>query len=229
VTIDQAYRFVNFIANKEQKGNIKPNDFNLLAISAQLEAVMNCLGNQKRLNDVFVPQSGYKVNQQMKERILPLIKQSQVLTTGSGGKAPYPSDYFGYDSIQHPNGTIVTIVESDQLARMKKSLITPPTDDDPFACFHGDGIEIAPASFTNAYLFYVKRPVDPNFDYNYVNQVAVFNTSTTPQLSGKVSQNFEASERLHREICMIILSDVGINLSDERMTAYANQVIENRP
>lgn len=228
MTIDEAYRLVNYVANKEQKGEIKPDEFNLLAIQAQLEAIMTRLGNQKRLNDRFIPPTGYKVNQQAKEEILPLITKSPALVPASG-IAPYPIDYFGYDNVQRVDGTPITIVESDQLGRIKKSYITPPIESDPFCCFHSNGIELAPGTLSDAYLYYVRRPVNPNWDYTVSQQVYVYNSGSTPQLSGKVSQNFEVAERLHKEICMIILKYVGVNLSDDRLTEFATRVQETNP
>lgn len=227
--INQAWRIVNFVANKQQKGKILPSDFNALAVQAQFECMLNCLGNQKRVNPKFIPPTGYKVNQQSKEDILPLIVKSPTPLSLSAGIAPYPSDFFSYDNLLRADGTIVTMIENDQLGRMKKSLITPPIDSEPFACMHSEGIEIAPAGLTDVYLTYVKRPADPNWDYTIDHQIFVYNSTATPQLSGKISHNFEMPERKHKEICMIILKYIGINLSDEALTQFATQVQETQP
>jgi len=228
MTIDSCFAFCQYVANKEQKGIIKPADFNRMAIQAQLEVIMNCLGNQKRLNDRYLPPTGYKVNQQMKEQIMSLIVKSSVLVPASG-IAPYPDNYFGYDNLQREDGTPITILESDQLGRIKKSVITPPIEEEPFACLHSEGIELAPADLDDAYLYYVKRPENPNWDYTIQNQAYVYNSTATPQLSGSVSHDFEVSERLHKDICMIILRYIGVNLSDYQLTEFANQVQERNP
>jgi len=117
-------------------------------------------------------------------------------------------------------------LESDQLGRMKKSVITPPIAAEPFACFHAEGIELAPASLADAYLYYVKRPVDPNWDYTITSQVEVYNSTSVPGNTGKISHDFEVSERLHKDICMIVLRYIGVNLSDYQLTEFANQVQE---
>lgn len=229
MNIDVCFRIVNFIANKSQVGQILPSDFNILAIQAQLEALMNSLGNVKRVNDKFIPQTGYKVSQQAKEDILPLIVRPTSPLVMSGALAPYPDDYFSYDNLQRADGTTVTIVESDQLARIKKSFITPPIDSEPFACIHAEGIEIAPSSLNDVYLYYIRRPKDPNWDYTSLNQRFIYNSTATPQLSGKISQDFEIAERKHKEICMIILKYIGVNLSVEQLTQFATQVQESTP
>lgn len=39
MTIDELYRFVQFLANKDQRGFIKPSEFNLAATRAQLDII----------------------------------------------------------------------------------------------------------------------------------------------------------------------------------------------
>ena len=39
MTIDEVYRFIQFIANKDQRGFIKPSEFNLAATRAQLDVI----------------------------------------------------------------------------------------------------------------------------------------------------------------------------------------------
>lgn len=229
MTIDFAYRLVNLIANKEQKGIIKGSEFNELAIEAQLEAVLTILGPTERLDARFTPPIGFKVNQQAKEQILTLITKAPSALALTNGIAPYPTNYLAYDILQRADGTPITIVENDQLGRMKKSLITPPIESDPFGCFHGEGIEIVPATISDAYLYYVKMPQDPNWDYTVSNSEEVYNASSTPQLSGKVSYGFDTPRRLHKKICMIILKYLGINLSDLQLSAFATQVQERNP
>lgn len=226
MTIDFAYRLVKLIANKEQKGILKGADFNQLAIEGQLEAILTVLGLPERLDARFVPPVGYKVNQQAKEQVLTLITKTPAVLVLTAGKAPYPTDYLSYDNLERADGTPVTILENDQLGRIKKSVITPPIEEDPYGCFHGEGIEIAPETLTDVHLYYVRIPKEPNWDYTISNDTEVYNGTATAQLSGKVSQNFETPARLHKKICLIILKYLGINLSDAQLTAFATQIQE---
>ena len=47
MTIDELYRYIQFIANKEQRGFIKPTEFNLLADRAQMELFTKRYNNLK--------------------------------------------------------------------------------------------------------------------------------------------------------------------------------------
>ena len=47
MTIDELYRFVQLIANKEQRGFIKPSEFDLLAEQAQLDLIHDRVASTK--------------------------------------------------------------------------------------------------------------------------------------------------------------------------------------
>lgn len=228
MTIDFAYRLVNYVANKEQKGNIKGDEFNLLVVQAQMEVILTFLGPQERLDNRFVPPIGYKVNQQAKEALLPLIVKTPPLTF-TDGLAPYPSDYLSFDIVERSDGTPITLLDNDQFGRIKKSLVTPPTAEEPYACMAGNGIEVAPGDLTDVQLIYVKKPKDPNWDYTMSGQTEVYNGTSTPQASGKVSYGFDTPERLHKKICIVILKYIGVNLSDSALTQFATMVQERNP
>lgn len=229
MTIDAAYRLVTGIVNKEQGGNVKPALFNELSIQCQLEAISVRLGNQKMLNGRFVPPIGYKSTQIAKEEILPLLLRPTTPLTIISNMASYPGDYFAYDHLQRADGTLFINLESDQMGVMRKSQITPPIEDDPFVCFHANGIEIQPGTISDALLYYVKRPVDPNWDYTINGQTYTYNSTSTPQQTGKVSQNFTLPEKVHKEICLRILKYLGIPLDMDRLTTIASQIESTTP
>ena len=49
MNIDEAYRFVQFVSNKEQRGNVTPSQFNLAAKSASLEYYDDLFGGVKKI------------------------------------------------------------------------------------------------------------------------------------------------------------------------------------
>ena len=44
MTVDEVYKFVQFMANKEQRGYINPSEFNMLAKRAQLDVSKEKVG-----------------------------------------------------------------------------------------------------------------------------------------------------------------------------------------
>ena len=47
MTIDELYKFIQFIANKEQRGFIKPSEFNMLAERAQIDLIHDRVARYK--------------------------------------------------------------------------------------------------------------------------------------------------------------------------------------
>jgi hypothetical protein len=74
-------------------------------------------------------------------------------------------------------------------------------------------------------LSYVKNPVDPNWDYTIVDGQPVYNATSTPGQTGKVSQDFSVNPNTnaHLEICFMILQSVGVNLDALQITQYSLQ------
>ena len=48
MTIDELYQFVQFAANKEQRGYVKPSEFNMLATRAQIDVIQDRYGKHTR-------------------------------------------------------------------------------------------------------------------------------------------------------------------------------------
>ena len=58
MTIDELYRFVQYVANKEQRGFIKPSEFDLLAKRSQLDLIKDRVGKPSSA----IKEEGYKSN-----------------------------------------------------------------------------------------------------------------------------------------------------------------------
>lgn len=229
MTINQAYLLIQYIANKNQRGNITPENFNILAPSAQLEFINSRLGNIKRLaGGRVVPDAGFKSNQILREDIRTIIKDTASLTVNTTtGKASYPGDYLFFNNIELSDGTPITVVDSDQIGRIRKSRIHPPTAEFPFATLDRSSIQIYPVNVNNVVWSYLFIPPDPNWDYQVINGKPVYNVGSVPQATGKVSQDFVIPVNRHKEICMIMLREIGINLDMDTLTKYANSMLEN--
>lgn len=219
MTIDQAYRLVNSIVNKEQRGYVKPSDFNNWAIVAQIEAISDRLTNVKKLNERMVPQYGYKIDAKVKNELRELVTGPVALTLVAG-LADYPENYFYIDSFQPGNYLKVSIIDTDQYSEVKQSLIYPPDADHPVAVFYGDKIRIDPPA-TVVLWTYLRYPEDPNWDYTLVTGQPVYNSTLVPGLTGKISHNFEVDRSLHTEICWRICKYAGMNIDMTTVTQMA--------
>jgi hypothetical protein len=218
MTIDQAYQFCQKILNKDQRGYLKPSDFNLWAPIAQIETISDRLGNVNKVNDRLVPPYGYKMNRKIQNELRPLLIGPVDLIPVSG-EAPYPSDYFYIDSIHLADFTPITVLDTDEYPSLKKSVIKPPTSDYPVAVFYGDHILLDPSQTVK--WSYIKYPTDPHWDYTIVSGVPVYNSTNTTGVTGVISNNFSVDTSLHLQICYRILKYAGINIDMDAVIQFA--------
>lgn len=202
MTIDQAYRLILSLANKELRGYINPNLFNLWAPLAQIEAVSARIGNVKKLNERNVPMLGYKINDHVKNQLRQLLVGPVTLPVSSSVSA-YPSDFWYLDSIQTTGNKPITPIDTDELARVQDSAIYPPTADYPTVTFFGSGVAIRPSTVSVLWT-YLRYPLDPVWNYDLVSGKPVYNAVG--------SQDFEVDRDLHTEIVWRICKYAGMNI-----------------
>ena len=96
MTIDELYRFVQFMANKEQRGFIKPSEFNLLAQQAQLDLIHDRVARYKTEAESRTKASTALVqNHSVLDDIRSVVFRKQLVYDDSGlGVWKYPVDEF---------------------------------------------------------------------------------------------------------------------------------------
>jgi len=219
MTIDQAYRFVNYVANKKQYGYIKPDDFNLLAPQAQISVVMNAYGNPKTYqNGRPIPIIGHSMTTKTQDDLLPLLKRDD--NGGAGfptvnNELDYPIDYLHIDTLERLDVSSFdsfSHLSTSEIIKRRTSHVQPPTTRFPAVAFYSDKIRVYP-NLTDVVIVYIRTPVDPVWAYTLVGINPVYDSVNSTQ--------FELPIDKHNEICMFILQNIGINLSHNELTQYA--------
>lgn len=224
MTIDQVYRFVNFIYNKKQNGYITPEQFNDLAPIMQMSFINDRLGNVRKYRPHDpVPAYGFGMNQKTREELRPLLVKPTT-TAVTSGVAVIPSDFLYYDTVTAA-GKLVPEVTEDQITDLNNSLIRPPTAVYPKMVVHSNGLNIYPDTITSIKLSYVRIPATPLWNYTMVNDEAVY-AATGGIIGGGNSQNFETSPGTHLEIANMLLSAFGVNLGLSEVVEYAEMGIQ---
>ena len=192
VSIDNVYQQVLAIANKEQRGYITPQEFNLLARKAQLdifETYFHEIGiaEVQRSNDT---EYGDKI-EALKEKISPFEKFEVAMSAVSSNELTLPTS-----TAVHKLGTVfynagsfnvvVDPVEKKDLTYIERGGKTGPSDRRPVYVRKTDSvIKLFPASPTVSYSTsnvtcnYVAKPADPNWTYVVVNNRALHNSSAS--------------------------------------------------
>jgi hypothetical protein len=224
MNIDQLYRFVNFVSNKEQRGNITPDNFNLLVKTSQIEFISKRIGNVEILSRNIIGRGGnaqtdvtpygYKSHRRIDEDLRPLVYGPIEIPIGNpSGLFSYPYGYIWPDSLQKNDFRVIRIIDSDQYPFVKHSVISPPTEKFPICIFRGSYGFIDPYSIGSFQMSYLKYPPDPFWNYISVND--------EPQYNPSGSVNLSIPEHTHMDVAMLILQHVGINLDSAQITEYS--------
>ncbi len=218
--IDQAYRLIQLLYNKEQGGNITPAQFNVAAEVCQISLVNDLLGNEAEYQPGMpIPKTGFSINQKNREELRPIITPFSTIAVASG-LAAYPADYLYYDTMTTTGGLLITEATPDEIAILNQSQIKPPSTSYPNFVLHSDGLRIYPTSITSMKLSYVRTPIVPVWNFTTVNNEPVY-AATGGEIGDGDSHNFELSPLTHIRICMKIAQYFGVNLSMAQVTLYA--------
>tara|TARA_R100001015_G_scaffold18478_2_gene11721 strand:+ start:967 stop:1905 length:939 start_codon:yes stop_codon:yes gene_type:complete len=106
MTIDELYRFVQLIANKEQRGFIKPSEFDILAQQAQLDLIHDRVARYKTEAEAAGRSSRVLVqNHSVLDDIRSVVMKEQLT---------YDSDENGYGVWKYPINEINELTKKEQ-------------------------------------------------------------------------------------------------------------------
>ena len=100
INIDEMYRFVQFVANKEQSGFIKPTEFNLAVDRAQMQLFMERYNNPAEYQPGRpIPRVAYQQTQKISDDLREFIRRVNITKTGT--VFLYPNDYIHFSKANH--------------------------------------------------------------------------------------------------------------------------------
>ena len=211
MTIDELYRFVQFLANKDQRGFIKPSEFNLAATRAQLDIIEEKFKSEnthKNLDD-----------------LAPVVEKATITFNSAGnGAFSFPTRFLHFISMTF-DGSTVELLGHEKLQNRLSSELVAPTAAYPVAVMIDDGFEIF-ASSTEAtsgtcIITYIKEPLAPTWTSTVVNGVAVYNASASD------AQELTLPTSTHKDILHKILEYVGVSSREQDITAFGSSFDES--
>jgi len=207
VNIDTVYQKVLMFANKEQRGYITPQEFNLFADQAQLEIFEQYfydinfyllkLGNSKEYSDI-------------RDNINEKIAVFETTATSSGGILPV--DLYRLGTVISDN-IEVEEVQPNEILYINSSPLTAPTLTRPVYVRVSETNIVTYPSLGALTYNYIKKPVKPNWNYVVVNGKAMYDNSqvTHFQLHGS-----EESELVYK-----ILKYAGVSMRKDNVVQIA--------
>ena len=215
VSIDTVYQRVLALANKEQRGYITPQEFNLLANQAQMEIFEEYFYDQNQADRNLKNSTEFSnVDEMLDEKISHLKKTTSVSIVNQEGTLP--SDLYRLGMVRKKNGgpEVEQVTEEEQLY-LERSLLTQATDLYPcFIRIKSNGIKVFPSGLGAVNINYISRPQEPKWGYVVVNEKALYNATTSVDF--KIHRSEEA------QLVYRILALAGIAIVKPGLATYAD-------
>ena len=235
VSIDTVYQRVLAIANKEQRGYITPQEFNLFAGQAQMkifEQYFYDLNQFKRL-----PGTQQEVSDRIsivEEKLSRFYKYNQSIsptTSGSIDLDASATDLYRLNEVRvqyddRDANTPYAIAEEVSLndhSYLEKGTLTAPTTVRPVFKRYEEYITAYPTPTSSAYpnaryfLTYIKKPLAPKWTYNVVAGQALYNSGATDH------QDFELHASEETSLVNEILELAGVMMQKPNLAAIADR------
>jgi len=235
ISVDTVYQKVLALANKEQRGYITPQEFNLFADHAQMdifEQYFYDLEQRQRTTGNDFDYADIITNIEEKISFFEVYDQSVSATSGTDGMFKLSSQIsdlyrLGMVRVQYGEEVNRKVVEQIQLKELNKYSESPLgawTKSRPIYVMHSghDSSRITvyphPDLSDTLYVSYTRRPKSPNWTYFIHNQSAVFNPDATAGW-----QDFELHPSEESNLVVKILQLAGVSIKDLNLVNMASQ------
>ena len=210
VTIDTVYQRVLAIANKEQRGYITPQEFNLLANQAQLDIFEQYFydlnqfsrlpGNETRYADMI---------DIIEEKISIFEKFRQDVSMSAGGVGTLPANTHKLGAVSYNTGSGYVEIEhinQNELNKYINSPLTAPTTTRPIYIKTSEtAIQVYPTTISSAVTCnYIAKPASVSWNYTTVLGEPLYNAAN--------STSFELHESEETELVLKVLELAGVTI-----------------
>ena len=212
VKIDTVYQTVLALANKEQRGYITPQEFNLFADHAQMSIFEQYFYDLNQFKRVPGNQSDYADMVSILEDKISMFSASVDYEPAEVGVLP-ENYYRSQGSVILDNARAEKITKDEATAYV--SPLTSPTKSRPVYYFDNNSIYFMPAS-KKATFSYIRKPSKPEWTYVVLNDKALYNPSGN-------AVDFELHPSEQKNLVNRILKLAGISIEDAGLVQVATQ------
>ena len=222
VSIDTVYQRVLALANKEQRGYITPQEFNLFANQAQIEILDQYFYDINQFGRVHGNSTEYSdMLSLIQEKLSELEVRIAGTITVTGGIYDYRAahnDLYKLGSVHTISPTTGQMVEIEQVNNnewytMQSTPLAKPTFNRPVYVNRQDGLNLYPSSIGTIDLSYIKRPATVQWGYVVINDKALYNDN--------ISVDFELHSSEESELVNKILLLAGVAIKQQELAQTA--------
>lgn len=211
VNINTVYQTVLALANKEQRGYITPQEFNLFANQAQMSIFEQYFYDINQFNRVPGNDTAYADMTSLLEEKISIFEKSTNISAGI-----VPDDLYKIQSVIY-NTKPVEQVTAKEFLEMQGVALCKPSNSNPVYYKQGNQIFVyGDSQIVSPWINYVRKPQNPNWTYFVVDEKAVYNESAVDH------RNFEVHASEQTDLVVKILQLAGITLKDPSLYQVAS-------
>ena len=213
VKIDTVYQTVLALANKEQRGYITPQEFNLFADQVQMDIFEQYFYDINQFNRVPGNDTEYADMLTLLEEKIAIFKNIKLLFY----KSPYyqkPRELYRLGTLETGYGEIEQVTHKEYLA-MKLSPLAKPTLKRAVFIDTPQGYRVYPTFTNNVQCHYIRKPKTAKWGYNVIGGNALWDPSK--------SENFQLHPSEENNLIIKILALAGIAIKDINLYQIASQ------
>jgi len=216
ISIDDVYQKVLVLANKEQRGYITPQEFNLLADQAQMEIFEQYFYDQNQADRNLKNSTEFSNVDEMLDEKISIFKEISTIAM-TGAKGVLPTRLYRLGMVYHPNqGIELEQLTEEEVLYLNLSPLAKPSSSFPaYVRVEFDTIRTYPA-VSAVSCNYIRKPKTPEWTYVVVNEKALYNPNVN-------TVNFELHASEETELVYKILSLAGIVIAKPGLGTYADQ------
>ncbi len=222
IGVNEVYRTVLLILNKEQRGYLTPEEFNKIGSQVQREIFEKYFEDLNQ--ELRQPQTDYDYADRVvnTDEKIEIFKKNASLTHTAGGVFNLPADHYRLGSISYTAPTKLP-VEAQRVNRtdfylIQRSKLSDASTKFPIYLYEESKVKMYPTTIiTGVEAQYVKKPENINWPYT-VNSVGAFiYNGADPAL-----QNFELHNSERVEVILRILLYAGVVIRDPQIVQAAS-------
>ena len=224
VNIDTVYQRVLALANKEQRGYITPQEFNLFANQAQMETFEQYFYDLNQYGRGPGNDTEYSDMVDILEEKIALFKKQKTLTSISSAAQLYgiPRKCYRLGTLSY-RGREVTEVDPKELLYISSAPLAQPSAQRPiFTRYESqsgtDMIEVFPKNLPGGVIVatFIKEPEDVYWGYNVIGSNALHDASNT--------KHFELHRSEEHALVVKILAYAGVTLNKPGLVQVGQQL-----
>ena len=219
VNIDTVYQTVLAVANKEQRGYITPQEFNLYAKTAQLQIFEQYFYDINQFSRLPGNDTEYSDMLDLLNEKINVFETTATLTSANNNNIfDLPTDFYRLGTVISSRKEVEQVNENE-LLYINLSPLAKPTDERPVYTYSNNKITVIPESITSISCTYIKTPKEPEWGYVVVGENAVWNPGQT--------DHFELHPSEQVELINKILQLAGISMGKDIYQIASQEDLQN--